>query len=945
MYTFINDINKLKSNLNNHIELELIYLIDNRSENKQKILDNENYRIFNNVQTIDIAKQLIKKYNLNNTTNKIEYTINFITTDGKIRNVPYINGIQQKNNIIYYKKQKLNNNMIFINNDKLPSYKLKISNEKKIPEFDIKDCSFARIKLRYSIIVDNWRLDITLIKNIYNLTNIEEIKDKKNKMFANTNNFVNDAPWNYADKIEFELEYINNLNNFNIKELLVADQIWDDINLFYDNNRPANNNQQKDNQQKDNQQTEYQNIIYKIAKIIIPKKAELYKNKYGIKKLSNQVYDIDKNTFINKLLINIDQYYITDKVDGKRTLILIENNKLYAVSDDLKIIDLKIIRYNTTNYTTNNNNDNTNYNTTNNDTNNDTNDYNTTNNDTNTNNNDNKNIIILDTEYYDGKYYVFDILKFNNELLIYKPFKIRLEYFDKLKKIECLKNIIEYKPFIKLTKKYYEQFKELYEQKKNYETDGFIINPENEKYFDMIVYKLKPIEKSTIDFLIISCPEKLLGIKPYIIKKNMKLYCLICGINKVVSKNLNLKCNNFIEEEIKKYTHNIDYDQYFPIQFETSDYVFPYLFWSDVDLNYKIGEFRLDMNLINNKNNKNNFITSINEYINENKNIWELVKIRDDRNVELKRGNYFGNNYKTADMVWQNYQNPLLIDDIIKPYEYEIYFNFDKDKSKDYKASRAFNSFVKTQIFNNLKNADWCLDLASGNGQDLFRYNKSHVKNLFNLEIDKTALQELNFRKHEFSNNVQITPMNIKSLQLDLNNDYKMNLEYINNTRIKIPTEGFNFIVCNFAFHYLIKNKKYIQNIIKFISSLLKVKGKFIMTAFDGNKIFDLLNKHSGKWEENQYLIKFNNNYEKLENYGQTISLKLPFSKDKIYNEYLINIDYLKDEFKKCNLILEINSSFSEYFNDYIKHQTNNLSASDKIFTSLYHYYSFYKVK
>jgi hypothetical protein len=57
--------------------------------------------------------------------------------------------------------------------------------------------------------------------------------------------------------------------------------------------------------------------------------------------------------------------------------------------------------------------------------------------------------------------------------------------------------------------------------------------------------------------------------------------------------------------------------------------------------------------------------------------------------------------------------------------------------------------------------------MASGNGQDLFRYNKMSVKNLLNLEIDKTALQELNFRKHELSNNISSNPMNIKTLQLD----------------------------------------------------------------------------------------------------------------------------------------------------------------------------------
>ena len=177
--TFISKINELKSDKNNNIELELLYLIDERNENKKQI-ENNSYRKFNLQQTIDISKQLIKKYS---DETKIEYSINFITNDNKIRNVPYINGEQQKEKITFYEKKRIINNMFFISENNLPSYKLKISNEKRIKEFEIKECTFARIKLRHSSLIQNWRLDITLIKNVYNLNNIEEIKNMKNKMF------------------------------------------------------------------------------------------------------------------------------------------------------------------------------------------------------------------------------------------------------------------------------------------------------------------------------------------------------------------------------------------------------------------------------------------------------------------------------------------------------------------------------------------------------------------------------------------------------------------------------------------------------------------------------------------------------------------------------------------------------------------------------------------
>ena len=74
--TFISKINELKSDKNNNIELELLYLIDERNENKKQI-ENNSYRKFNLQQTIDISKQLIKKYS---DETKIEYSINFIKT-------------------------------------------------------------------------------------------------------------------------------------------------------------------------------------------------------------------------------------------------------------------------------------------------------------------------------------------------------------------------------------------------------------------------------------------------------------------------------------------------------------------------------------------------------------------------------------------------------------------------------------------------------------------------------------------------------------------------------------------------------------------------------------------------------------------------------------------------------------------------------------------------
>ena len=139
--------------------------------------------------------------------------------------------------------------------------------------------------------------------------------------------------------------------------------------------------------------------------------------------------------------------------------------------------------------------------------------------------------------------------------------------------------------------------------------------------------------------------------------------------------------------------------QYFPIQFEPSSKKYAYLFYSNDDnLDGEVGEFIY-------KNNE-----------------WKLKKIRDDRKIELKRGNYYGNNYKIAESIWMAYSVPLIIEDI---KDEDIYFQEHDNELQ--KASRSYNSFVKSELFNKFRGSKWVMDLASGKGQDFFRYNNFDI--------------------------------------------------------------------------------------------------------------------------------------------------------------------------------------------------------------------------
>jgi len=333
----------------------------------------------------------------------------------------------------------------------------------------------------------------------------------------------------------------------------------------------------------------YQQIIYKMAKYLKPDVAYKFKNKYGLKQLANKVLGLNKYTFIYDLQNVINDYYITDKIDGKRTVLYLTNNNSYAVNDTLTNININT-----------------------------------------------KDICILDTEMYNDNYYVFDVMVYNNKILINIPFEERITYFNNFANL----NNIKIKSFIKLNNKSYK--KQIYEFKnenKSYDVDGIIFVPYDGLYNTMKVYKYKPFDKLTIDFYIKKCPVGL-GDLMNTSTKDQTLYLLFCGI----SKNMFFKLRMNFTEHYNDIFPNINtknLPQYFPIQFSPGDQHNVYRFWSnDTHLDNEIGEFLYDIH-----NHK-----------------WILDKIRNDRKIEVTRGNYFGNDYKVAESIWMSYSDPLVIE-------------------------------------------------------------------------------------------------------------------------------------------------------------------------------------------------------------------------------------------------------------------------------------------
>jgi hypothetical protein len=166
---------------------------------------------------------------------------------------------------------------------------------------------------------------------------------------------------------------------------------------------------------------------------------------------------------------------------------------------------------------------------------------------------------------------------------------------------------------------------------------------------------------------------------------------------------------------------------------------------------------------------------------------------------------------------------------------------------------------------------------------------------------------------------------------MDLNNPTKDNINKIIKEYSIFKKENVNLIVCNMALHYLVENKKHIENIVEFIAYWLINGGEFMFTALDSEKIKKLLTK--GTWSKGPY---------KIEEYKNKIKVLLPCSRE-LREEPLINLNELDIEFNKYKIIRIETKSFSDFLSNYDK--IDELDEADKEFVSLYHYCIYKKIK
>ena len=157
---------------------------------------------------------------------------------------------------------------------------------------------------------------------------------------------------------------------------------------------------------------------------------------------------------------------------------------------------------------------------------------------------------------------------------------------------------------------------------------------------------------------------------------------------------------------------------------------------------------------------------------------------------------------------------------------------------------RSFHNRVKSYLIQTYcKNTQSLLDIGSGRGGDIFKWDKINIQKVIGVDV-----------KQEYINEALNRMSNNETLQ---NRYYKFILisEHEPKLHEKLKNEIFDSVSCQFSLHYFFKSHDMFESLCENISKSLKDNGYFIATILNGDKVHTLLEKN-GKIENECVLIE-----------------------------------------------------------------------------------------
>ena len=646
----------------------------------------------------------------------------------------------------------------------------------------------------------------------------------------------------------------------------------------------------------------------------------------------------------------LDDYTVTDKADGNRTLLFINSEgRAYFINNLLEVRDMDVQL-------------------------------------------DKLKNTLLDGEYITrdinntrdiNLYAVFDIYFLNGEATSAMPLmdideNIKDTRYHKMKEFESLfkteatskknKINVKLKKFLSASGKasIFKQSAKLYDArlKGDYHIDGLIYTPmklavggnfPGDKPTNtgtwINVFKWKPPEENTIDFLVRFDPTIKHGEYPIV--------TLYVGHDPMQSKRLD--AITFFNDKFSKK------EDYQPTVFiPEGDVVL-----RDSPNSKYIGELICERGDVI----ENDSIVEFKYLKDEGK--WKPLRVREDKTNGYRKNGIAktANDINTANNIWRSIHNPVTdqhitgkvsVDVAELQKNNDVYYS--RPIARDKMASQSmmiFHNFVKNELLS--VGGATLLDLACGKAGDLnkwisHKYTKvvGIDKSSDNIENSKDGAyaRTLNYYKGK---NYAKNRYNFLYLTMDCG--HVINKEYVNmldegpnkevakfvfgisdigNDKMKhfkgVMTDKFDVVSSQFAIHYFFESDVVLDAFVENVDKFLKVGGYFIGTCLDGQIVKKALQGKSQvegvKGERVLWNIRkqYQNDNpdmvaigEKIEVYMESIGQRLP--------EYLVNIKLLKSKLKAKNIVLRDIRRFDSYNSTFS--EKNKMDPSESAYSNM----------
>jgi hypothetical protein len=758
--------------------------------------------------------------------------------------------------------------------DSFVPYKFAVSTEARADQWNVEIFTRIRIKLRLSVIVDShpgWRFDFTLAIELTTMTNLVQQRENLFRPGLTSETFADSAPFEVAQHLELEAEWVGDRSPSSEEIYAMLDFVRDTGGFKYA------------------ETTEYQRVVFEVAKLIKSgPDVEKFRTKLGRRALSDPPIGLDKRTWQTKLAPNAPDYFATIKADGEGIIGLITGIKVQMLGGQLETRELKGGSSST----------------------------------------DNSPIVYEAEVLKDGRQLVYDVFFIGGEKLIdVVPLRERIKRIPEVVTIlGGLSANVFAKEYTKLTTNYRAELKALWSRKYDFPVDGIVFDRE---------YKWKPLSNLTIDFLVMRPPKVgVIGIAPHLERPGFILLFLFCGIYRHQQSKYRMRP---VAGYNSMFVGRTFYD-YSPIQFSPPNKPYAYIWYAadraDAPTPTPKSQSKVMGGVIDAGDASiDDIIGHICEFHwNAVDQTWELERVRHDRDLEVARGSYFGNNIHVAFATWANIMDPLTIEGLTGEEVINGPVSYFAETDRRYKYANAFSSFAKNKSLSGWTDLPWVVDLAAGRGADLGRWGRMRIKHALCIDNDADALTEIHSRLAQAQRELKHYKTIVHTHKADLNDDHKTTLASIR-ASFSLPRDGVPLAVCNMAIHYFCESDVSISNFAKLVAALIAPGGHFVFTCYNGARVFNELvgrervDLYSGESLSYSIIRRYPANAE-FQSFGQVIEPMLACAGGIYRSEYLVNIDYVVRVFKGLGFALVRQVAFGELLEEY---SIEELEKHDKL--------------